>query len=544
MTDVFISYARADRNRVRLIAHALTAEGFSVWWDPEIKPGAQWNTAIRKALENAACVVTCWSKKSVKSQWVAAETTHGNGRQALVPMMIQDCEPPIPFNMMQAADLTRWRGDGSDPAWLAALDHIRRLVEAKRRMAAAAPPPGEAHGAPRAGGLDYEGAEEAFRYTPSPRRMGPRVGPMIMGGLVVTAVLTGGLWLAPQVADRFAPAENAQAPDLTAPASPFDASVNAPGAAPLDPGPDLGAPGGPPSLDTPTAGQPLPGATPLSPTQTGAAPGGPAPTGQTPTGQTPRGPQQTLPPSPTVDATRGLDACLNRLVAMCPNANGQPQGFGADGRIGNPERAFLDGLQIASATPASPEAAQACEGVIAQRSTSTRRRGATVFERACQTVAFPAPQQQQPTIPRDVIERIPEIFDRGNNSPNPSTTQSPTRGQNAEPRAGRFTLGLGQWANFASGQTSTVGGDIGLAAGRAGAYLTGGQTAQIGLAPGGSASQEACRQASYSASLMTERLRSGVGFCVRRTDGVVVGAQVTDANIENFSFSYTAWPAQ
>ena len=39
MTDVFISYARNDRNEVRYIAHALTAEGFSVWWDPEIKPG-------------------------------------------------------------------------------------------------------------------------------------------------------------------------------------------------------------------------------------------------------------------------------------------------------------------------------------------------------------------------------------------------------------------------------------------------------------------------------------------------------------------------
>ena len=50
MPDVFISYARADRKHVRLIALALQKEGFSVWWDPKIKPGKKWNDSIRRAL--------------------------------------------------------------------------------------------------------------------------------------------------------------------------------------------------------------------------------------------------------------------------------------------------------------------------------------------------------------------------------------------------------------------------------------------------------------------------------------------------------------
>jgi hypothetical protein len=83
-----------------------------------------------------------------------------------------------------------------------------------------------------------------------------------------------------------------------------------------------------------------------------------------------------------------------------------------------------------------------------------------------------------------------------------------------------------------------------LAQGRSGAYLTGGQTGEIALAPGGQASQQSCRQASYGASVMLERLRAGAGFCVRLSNGAVVAAQVGDASAETISFSYSAWPAQ
>jgi TIR domain len=532
MTDVFISYARADRNRVRLIAHALTAEGFSVWWDPEIKPGAQWNAAIRKALENAACVVTCWSNKSVKSQWVVAETTHGNGRQALVPLLIQSCEPPIPFNMMQAADLSDWRGDGSDPTWIAALEEIRRLVEAKRRLIAAGPPPGEAYGAERAATGLGQAAEEAYHYTPAPSRMGPRLMQMLVGGAVATAVLTGGLWLAPQVADRFSPPQTEIAHAPEAPLGPQVPALEGSSVTPDDP--DAGAA---PAVDpdTPVSSPPA-----ASPTQT--TPPAPNPSnGQVqPSQPTPTPPQ-------SADATRDLDACVNRLVAMCPNANGQPQGFAADGRVSNPERTFLDGLQIASATPASQEAAQACQGVITQRAASTRRR-TTLFDQTCRTVAFPAPTTQTPTVPREVIETIPEIITPNRDRPNANqsaTPTNPTRGQaTPDPRTGRFSLRLGQWANFATGETSAASGDIALTQGRSGNYLSSGQTGQVGLPPGGQASLESCRQASFGESLMLGRLQAGSGFCVRRSNGAIVAARVADISAEGIVFSYTAWAAQ
>ena len=42
MADVFISYKREDRERVRPIVDALLAEDFSVWWDVGIAGGAAW----------------------------------------------------------------------------------------------------------------------------------------------------------------------------------------------------------------------------------------------------------------------------------------------------------------------------------------------------------------------------------------------------------------------------------------------------------------------------------------------------------------------
>jgi hypothetical protein len=39
VTDVFVSYAREDRDRAHKLANALAAFGWSVWWDRKIITG-------------------------------------------------------------------------------------------------------------------------------------------------------------------------------------------------------------------------------------------------------------------------------------------------------------------------------------------------------------------------------------------------------------------------------------------------------------------------------------------------------------------------
>ena len=46
MADLFVSYARADRARVAPLVAALEAEGWSVWWDPEIGPVQEFDRLI------------------------------------------------------------------------------------------------------------------------------------------------------------------------------------------------------------------------------------------------------------------------------------------------------------------------------------------------------------------------------------------------------------------------------------------------------------------------------------------------------------------
>jgi TolB-like protein len=81
------------------------------------------------------------------SRWVRAEATLADRNRTLVPAMIEPCERPIMFELTQTADLSRWRGGNSDPAWRAFVADVRRFIDARAEPTApapAAPPPGAA----------------------------------------------------------------------------------------------------------------------------------------------------------------------------------------------------------------------------------------------------------------------------------------------------------------------------------------------------------------------------------------------------------------
>ena len=52
-----------------------------------------------------------WSHDSVGSQWVMSEATVGMERKNIVPVLLDKIIPPIPFNVIQSADLSTWSGD-------------------------------------------------------------------------------------------------------------------------------------------------------------------------------------------------------------------------------------------------------------------------------------------------------------------------------------------------------------------------------------------------------------------------------------------------
>ena len=122
MASVFLSYDREDAGAARTIANSLQKAGHSVWWDRDIKGGAQFSKEIDKALKASDAVVVLWSERSVDSAWVRDEAAAGRDSGRLVPVSLDSTEPPLGFRQFQTIDLSEWNGRNTRA--------LRALVEA------------------------------------------------------------------------------------------------------------------------------------------------------------------------------------------------------------------------------------------------------------------------------------------------------------------------------------------------------------------------------------------------------------------------------
>jgi len=117
MADVFVSYARATRERVKPICANLEQSGFSLWWDERLQAGDDFAMVIERELANARCVVVVWSEAARNSLWVRAEATEALDANKLAQVRVDGVKPPLPFTVVDILDFRRWRGARSDPPW-------------------------------------------------------------------------------------------------------------------------------------------------------------------------------------------------------------------------------------------------------------------------------------------------------------------------------------------------------------------------------------------------------------------------------------------
>jgi adenylate cyclase len=115
MADVFVSYARSDKPRVTTLVAAIERQGWSVWWDPEISPGEEFDRKITEAIRGAAAVLVVWSPQSVESRWVRGEAREGARLGRLVPVRIDGADIPIDLRSLHATNLDGWTGDAQAP---------------------------------------------------------------------------------------------------------------------------------------------------------------------------------------------------------------------------------------------------------------------------------------------------------------------------------------------------------------------------------------------------------------------------------------------
>ncbi len=137
LADIFISYARADRERVEKLAVALEAEGYSVWWDRHIAGGAEFSEEIEKELAAAKAVVVVWSAESVKSRWVKDEAVAAADAHKLIPVSLDGTEAPMGFRQFHLIDVSKWGGKRDSNAFQDLTRAVKTTLTGERQAAPA-----------------------------------------------------------------------------------------------------------------------------------------------------------------------------------------------------------------------------------------------------------------------------------------------------------------------------------------------------------------------------------------------------------------------
>jgi adenylate cyclase len=147
MADIFVSYSRSDKARVAPLVAAIKAKGWSVWWDPSITAGQQFDDQIEAELLAASAVLVVWTPASVASRWVRGEARDAAERDILVPVRFENARLPIDARAIQTTDLDDWEEDPTSVPFQELLRALRAVIERQRASkstlpaAASAPSP-------------------------------------------------------------------------------------------------------------------------------------------------------------------------------------------------------------------------------------------------------------------------------------------------------------------------------------------------------------------------------------------------------------------
>lgn len=190
MADIFISYARADRQAAERLAHALKGHGWSVWWDRNVPSGAEFSAEIERELRAAGAVIVCWSADGVKSSWVRDEAMLAKRENKLRTISLDGTEPPIGFMQYHVHDMSGWDGDPDHP------DFVKMAADLGAALS-----PGAGNGASVAerASADEVRKKPAADGADPPRSRASRV---LAYSLALVAALAAGAWYLSRSADE------------------------------------------------------------------------------------------------------------------------------------------------------------------------------------------------------------------------------------------------------------------------------------------------------------------------------------------------------
>jgi formylglycine-generating enzyme required for sulfatase activity len=128
MSDIFISYKREDQATARHLANALESEGWSVWWDPKLRAGDDFDKIIEAVLNESRCVIVLWSELSLQSDYVRAEASEALEKKKLVPVAIENVTLPFRFKRLHTPKLLNWDGASESAEFRKLVDDITQII--------------------------------------------------------------------------------------------------------------------------------------------------------------------------------------------------------------------------------------------------------------------------------------------------------------------------------------------------------------------------------------------------------------------------------
>jgi formylglycine-generating enzyme required for sulfatase activity len=132
MSDIFISYKREEQATARKLADALENEGWTVWWDPKLRAGDDFDRIIESVLNESRCVIVLWSELSVQSDYVRAEALEALEKKKLVPVAIQNVTLPFRFKRLHTPKLLNWDNSSGSAEFRKLVDDITEIIGSPR----------------------------------------------------------------------------------------------------------------------------------------------------------------------------------------------------------------------------------------------------------------------------------------------------------------------------------------------------------------------------------------------------------------------------
>ena len=137
--DVFVSYSRADRERVVELTQALASRGKRAWVDLEdIPPSAEWMAEIRSAIEGADAYLVAVSPDVARSKVCSEELELARSAgKRIVPVLVRPTDPdsvPQALAALNWIDATEGSTEGAVDRIVQALDTDLEHVKAHTRL--------------------------------------------------------------------------------------------------------------------------------------------------------------------------------------------------------------------------------------------------------------------------------------------------------------------------------------------------------------------------------------------------------------------------